>query len=157
MHIVIRFLVSKYLNLLPIFRYLHLVIIISERKGALQFTEQTDKNGDTEGLNDITRTQVTSSPKKIRVIPPKPCKSSSNVKGVSKNRNSSRSATHVGCSTLQNCSKSAIAFSKQQMQDAECLAMKLTKELKSMKDIVDDMLRSEFCLNTSLRYKVNEV
>jgi hypothetical protein len=29
--------------------------------------------------------------------------------------------------------------------------------LKSMKDIVDDMLRSEFCLNTSLRYKVNEV
>ncbi|KAK2432823.1 hypothetical protein QL285_018166 [Trifolium repens] len=127
-----------------------------KRKGALQFTEQTDKNGDTEGLNDITKTQVISSPKKIRVIPPKPLKSSSNVKGVSKSRNSSRSATHVGCNTLQNCSKSAIAFSKQQMQDAECLAMKLTKELKSMKEIVDDMLRSEFCLNTSLRYKVNE-
>ncbi|CAJ2655853.1 unnamed protein product [Trifolium pratense] len=127
-----------------------------KRKGALQFTEQTDENSDAEGLNDITRPQVINSPKKIRVIPPKPSKSSSNLKGVSKIRSSSRSATHMGCSTLQNCSKSAIAFSKQQMNDAECLAMKLTKELKSMKDIVDDMLRSEFCLNTSLRYKVNE-
>ncbi|GAU29690.1 hypothetical protein TSUD_264260 [Trifolium subterraneum] len=127
-----------------------------KRKEAPQLTEQTDKNGDAEGLNDITRTQVINSPKKIRVIPPKPSKSSSNLKGIPKSRNSSRSATHVGCSTLQNCSKSAIAFSKQQMNDAECLAMKLTKELKSMKDIMDAMLRSEFCLNTSLRYKVNE-
>ncbi|XP_058729175.1 uncharacterized protein LOC131601389 isoform X2 [Vicia villosa] len=124
-------------------------------KGVLQFTEQTDKNGDAKGLNDITRTAVTNNPNKTGVTP-KTSKSGISLKAVPKIRNSSRSATHLGCSTLQNCSKSAISFSKQQMHDAESLAMKLTKELKSMKDIVDDMLRSEFCLNTSLRYKVNE-
>ncbi|KAL5072993.1 hypothetical protein RYX36_011977 [Vicia faba] len=124
-------------------------------KGVLQFTEQTDKKGDAEGLNDITRTEVTNNPKKTGVTP-KTSKSGISLKAVPKIRNSSRPATHLGCSTLQNCSKSAISFSKQQMHDAESLAMRLTKELKSMKDIVDDMLRSEFCLNTSLRYKVNE-
>ncbi|CAK8574945.1 unnamed protein product [Lathyrus sativus] len=124
-------------------------------KGVLQFTEENDKKGDAEGLNDITRTEVTSIPNKTGVTL-KTSKSSISLKAVPKIRNSSRSATHLGCSTLQNCSKSAISFSKQQMHDAESLAMRLTKELKSMKDIVDDMLRSEFCLNTSLRYKVNE-
>ncbi|CAL5210922.1 unnamed protein product [Lathyrus oleraceus] len=122
-------------------------------KGVLQFNEETDKKGDVEGL--ITRTEATSNPNKTVVIP-KTSKSSISLKAIPKIRNSSRSATHLGCSTLQNCSKSAISFSKQQMHDAESLAMRLTKELKSMKDIVDDMLRSEFCLNTSLRYKVNE-
>lgn len=130
--------------------------MISECKGVLQFTEQTDKSDDAEGLNDITRTEVTNNPNKTGVTQ-KISKSGISLKAVPKIRNSSRSATHLGCSTLQNCSKSAISFSKQQMHDAESLAMRLTKELKSMKDIVDDMLRSEFCLNTSLRYKVNEV
>ncbi|GAU50764.1 hypothetical protein TSUD_290760 [Trifolium subterraneum] len=125
-------------------------------KGALQFTEQTNKNGDAEGLNDITRTQATNSPNKTRVTSPKPSKSSSNLKGISKFGSSARTATYAECSTLQNCSKSAIAFSKQQMQDAQRLAMKLINELKSMKDIVDEMLQSEFCLNTSLSDKVNE-
>jgi len=133
-----------------------LFIIISECKGKLQFTEQTDKNGDAERLSVVSRTAVTNNPNKNRVIP-KTSRSGSNLQGASKIRNSSRSATHLGCSTLQNCSKSAIAFSKQQMHDAESLTMKLTKELNSMKEIMDDMLRSEFCLNTSLRYKVNEV
>ncbi|XP_004507196.1 uncharacterized protein [Cicer arietinum] len=124
-------------------------------KGELPFTKSTDKNGDAVGLKDITRTGVTNKPNKVRVTS-KTSRNGSNLKSVSKTSNSSRSATRLGCSTLQNCSKSAIAFSKQQMHDAECLTMKLTKELKSMKDIMDDMLRSEFCLNTSLRYKVNE-
>ncbi|XP_024638279.1 uncharacterized protein [Medicago truncatula] len=124
-------------------------------KGKLQFTEPTDKNGDAERPSVVSRTAVTNNPNKNRVIP-KTSRSGSNLQGASKIRNSSRSATHLGCSTLQNCSKSAIAFSKQQMHDAESLTMKLTKELNSMKEIMDDMLRSEFCLNTSLRYKVNE-
>lgn len=130
--------------------------MIPECKGELPFTKSTDKNGDAVGLKDITRTGVTNKPNKVRVTS-KTSRNGSNLKSVSKTSNSSRSATRLGCSTLQNCSKSAIAFSKQQMHDAECLTMKLTKELKSMKDIMDDMLRSEFCLNTSLRYKVNEV
>ncbi|KAJ1381045.1 hypothetical protein SESBI_45486 [Sesbania bispinosa] len=119
-------------------------------KGKLNFTEQTDKNGAAEGPNDIMGAGFTDNPNKTNVIP-------KTSKRVSKTPHSSRTATRVGCSSVQSCSKNAIAFSKQQLYDIECLAMKLTKELKSMKDIVDDMLRSEFCLNTSLRYKVNEV
>lgn len=129
---------------------------VSECRGKLRFTEQSDKNGVAEGLNDIKRTGFTDSPKKISVIP-KTFKRGSHPKGISKIPHSSRPATSLGCSSVQSCSNSAIAFSKQQMHGIECIAMKLTKELKSMKDIMDDMLRSEFCLNTSLRYKVNEV
>lgn len=130
--------------------------MISECSGKLHFTEQTNKDGDAEGLNDITRTGLTNNPVKISGNP-KISKRGQGAKGISKIPNSSRSATRLGCSTLQSCSKSAIAFSKQQLYDVECIATKLTKELKAMKEIVDDMLRSEFCLNTSLRYKVNEV
>ncbi|TKY63349.1 hypothetical protein E2542_SST13220 [Spatholobus suberectus] len=125
-------------------------------KGKLYFSEQTDKmNGPAEGLDDITGARFSDIPNKIRVIP-RTSKRVSHPKGISKIPHSSRQATRLGCSSVQSCSKSAIAFTQQQMNDVECLAMKLTKELKSMKDIVDDMLRSEFCLNTSLRHKVNE-
>ncbi|QCE04352.1 hypothetical protein DEO72_LG8g2388 [Vigna unguiculata] len=119
----------------------------------IYFSEQTD-NRTAEGCDDITGARFTDIPNKISVIPR--TKRVSHPKGISKIPHSSRQATRLGCSSVQSCSKSAIAFTQQQMHDAECLAMKLTKELKSMKDIVDDMLRSEFCLNTSLRHKVNE-
>ncbi|KAG5071404.1 hypothetical protein AAZX31_03G060600 [Glycine max] len=124
-------------------------------KGKLYFSEKTDKmNGTDEGFDDITGTRPNDIPNKISVIPRN--KRVSHPRGISKVPHSSRHATRIGCNSVQSCSKSAIAFTQQQMHDAECLAMRLTKELKSMKDIVDDMLRSEFCLNTSLRHKVNE-
>ncbi|KAK7350075.1 hypothetical protein VNO77_08166 [Canavalia gladiata] len=124
-------------------------------RGKLRFIEQTDKkNGKAEGLDDTMKAQFTDNPNKVSVIP-RTFKRVSHHKGISK-IHSSRPATRLGCNSVQSCSKSAIAFTQQQMHDVECLAMKLTKELKSMKDIVDDMLRSEFCLNTSLRHKVNE-
>lgn len=124
-------------------------------RGKLNFGEQTDKkNGVTIGLDDM-KAGFNDNSNKISVIP-ETFKRVSRPKGMSKIPHSSRTAAHLQCNSVQSCSKSAIAFSKQQMRDAECLAVKLTKQLKSMKDIVDDMLRSEFCLNTSLRYKVNE-
>ncbi|XP_027337208.1 uncharacterized protein LOC113850882 [Abrus precatorius] len=127
----------------------------SKCRGKLYFTEQTTKkNGKAEELDDTARAQFTDNRNKISVNP-RTFKRVSHPKGLSK-IHSSRLATRQGCSTVQSCSKSAIAFTQQQMHDVECLAVKLTKELKSMKDIVDDMLRSEFCLNTSLRHKVNE-
>ncbi|KAK7390478.1 hypothetical protein VNO78_25784 [Psophocarpus tetragonolobus] len=124
-------------------------------KGKLYFSEPTDKmNVTTEGLDVIRGARFADVPSKISVIPR--TKRVSNPKGISKNPHSSRQASRLGCNTVQSCSKSAIAFTQQQMHDVECLATKLTKELKSMKDIMDEMLRSEFCLNTSLRHKVNE-
>ncbi|KAL9303276.1 hypothetical protein ACSQ67_020539 [Phaseolus vulgaris] len=124
-------------------------------KGKICFSEQTDKmNGTADGGDDITGAEFTDIPNKIRFIPR--TKRVSHPKGISKIPHSSHQATRLACSSVQSCPKSAIAFTKQQMHDAECLAMRLTRELKSMKDIVDDMLRSEFCLNTSLRHKVNE-
>ncbi|KAL2320081.1 hypothetical protein Fmac_029050 [Flemingia macrophylla] len=126
-------------------------------KGKLCFSEQTDKVNGTaeERLDDVTGARFTDIPNKISVIP-RTSKRVSHPKGISKIPHTSRQANRLACSTVQSCSKSAIAFTQQQMHDAETLAMKLTKELNSMKDIVDDMLRSEFCLNTSLRHKVNE-
>ena len=127
--------------------------MVVECRGKLYYGEHTDKNG-AEGLNDIMRPGFTDNPNKVSITP-KTFKRGSHPKGIFKS--ASRPANRLGCNSVQSCSKSAIAFSKQQMHDVECLTMKLTRELKSMKDIVDDMLRSEFCLNTSLRYKVNEV
>ncbi|XP_020212897.1 uncharacterized protein LOC109797308 [Cajanus cajan] len=126
-------------------------------KGKLCFSEQTDKMNGTaeETLDDVTGARFTDIPNKISVIP-RTSKRVSHPKGISKIPHTSRQASRIGCSTVQSCSKSAIAFTQQQMHDVESLAMKLTRELNSMKDIVDDMLRSEFCLNTSLRHKVNE-
>ncbi|KAF7827737.1 uncharacterized protein G2W53_018901 [Senna tora] len=135
-------------------------MMIAECRGKLNFDEQTEdeKKGSTEGITEITRAQFTKRCNKISMIP-KPFKRVSPPQGVQKSSNPSRSAARLGSghTSMQSCAKRAISFSKRQMQDAEFLAMKLTNELKSMKDIMDDMLRSELCLTTSLRYKVNEV
>ncbi|KAK7256808.1 hypothetical protein RIF29_30309 [Crotalaria pallida] len=120
-------------------------------KEKLYFGEQTDKkNGIVEGLNETTRAVSTSS---------KTFKSGFQPNGILKIPCPSRPAPRLSteCSSVHSSSNStAIAFSKRQMHQVESLTTRLTKELKAMKDIVDDMLRSEFCLNTSLRYKVNE-
>ncbi|PON60302.1 hypothetical protein TorRG33x02_285240 [Trema orientale] len=63
----------------------------------------------------------------------------------------------TGCTSIETCSQNAIAFSQRQMQDIECLATKLTNELKTMKEIAEDRLFSETCPATSLQYKANEV
>ncbi|KAF5468456.1 hypothetical protein F2P56_012606 [Juglans regia] len=61
----------------------------------------------------------------------------------------------TGCTSIQSCTQSAIEFSQQQMKDFECLAMKLTKELQSMKDILEERLLPEDCPALSLKYKVD--
>lgn len=135
-------------------------MMIAECKGKLNFGEQTDKEkqGNTEGVNKITEAPFTKRCNKIRMIPG-PVKRVSHPQGVQKSSLPLRSAARLstGQISMKSCAKSAISFSKQQMYDAECLTMKLTNELKSMKDIMADMMRSELCLTTSLRYKLNEV
>ncbi|KAG7029375.1 hypothetical protein SDJN02_07713, partial [Cucurbita argyrosperma subsp. argyrosperma] len=58
---------------------------------------------------------------------------------------------------VQNCSDSAIAFTQRQMQDIECLALKLTNQLTSMKAIVDDRLHVEGNQATSFKFNTDEV
>jgi hypothetical protein len=43
------------------------------------------------------------------------------------------------------------------MKDFECLAMKLTKELKTMKDILEERLIPQACPASSLKYNVDRV
>lgn len=132
-------------------------MMISESMGSsLYFTEQTIKNGATEGFNDIMGAGFTDNPNKTS-SGSKTFKGVSHPKGASRIPHSSRPRTRLGCSSGQRYSKSAIIFSEQQMRDTESIAEKLTIELKSIKDILDVVLRSEFCRNKSLRYKVNEV
>ncbi|MED6222222.1 hypothetical protein PIB30_062313 [Stylosanthes scabra] len=119
-------------------------------KGKLQYGEQTSENDADEGLNDNMRPGFTDSQDKV-IITPKTSKRVSQPKGILK---SPRPASRLGFNFVQRCSKSVIAFSKLQMKDVEGMTMKLTEQLKSMTEILDDMLRSEFCLNTSLRRKV---
>lgn len=59
--------------------------------------------------------------------------------------------------TVQNCSDSAIAFTQRQMQDIECLALKLTNQLKSMKAIVEDRLHVEGNKATNYKFNTDEV
>ncbi|GFP92679.1 hypothetical protein PHJA_001412100 [Phtheirospermum japonicum] len=61
------------------------------------------------------------------------------------------------CASIQSCSESAVAFSKQQMHDMESLAVKLMNELKSMKDIVEQKLLFEAYRNVSLKNDADEV
>ena len=63
----------------------------------------------------------------------------------------------TGCTSIQSCSQSAIEFSQQQMNDFECLAVKLTKELKSMKEILEERLLPEACPASSFKYNVDRV
>lgn len=131
-------------------------MMISESRSRLYFLAQSIKNGAAKGPNDIMGAGFTDNPNKISARA-KTFQGVSHSKGTSRIPHSSRPATRRGCSSEQSFPNNAITFTKRQMQDTECIALKLTKELKSMKDILDDMLRSQFCLNTSLRHKVNEV
>ena len=63
----------------------------------------------------------------------------------------------IRSTAVQNCSDSAIAFTQRQMQDIECLALKLTNQLTSMKAIVDDRLHVEGNQATSFKFNTDEV
>lgn len=63
----------------------------------------------------------------------------------------------TGCTTVQGCSESAIAFSQRQMHDIESLASKLMSELNSMKAIVEEKLLFEAYRSPSLKNEADEV
>lgn len=63
----------------------------------------------------------------------------------------------TGCTTVQGCSESAIAFSQRQMHDIESLASKLMSELNSMKVIVEEKLLFEAYRSPSLKNEADEV
>ncbi|KAL0360694.1 UNVERIFIED_CONTAM: hypothetical protein Sradi_3753900 [Sesamum radiatum] len=63
----------------------------------------------------------------------------------------------TGCTSIEGCSESAIAFSQRQIHDMESLAVKLIDELKSMKDIVEQKLLFEAYRNVSLKNNADEV
>ncbi|XP_071733232.1 uncharacterized protein [Rutidosis leptorrhynchoides] len=63
----------------------------------------------------------------------------------------------TGCTSIQGCSESAIAFSERQMHDIESLASKLMSELNSMKAIVENKLLFEEYRSTPLNNEADEV
>lgn len=63
----------------------------------------------------------------------------------------------TGCNSVQSCSESAISFSQKQMRDFESIATKLTKELNSMKDVVQESWHAKVYPATSLKYSADEV
>ncbi|KAJ7949706.1 Titin like [Quillaja saponaria] len=100
-------------------------------RGKLDFVEETEqKIGTADGPDKIMRTGFTVNSKQTI-------------------RKSKRVAA-------KSCSESAIAFSQRQMHDIEYIAMKLTNELKSMKDLVVDMMQSESCPASSLKHKMGQ-
>ncbi|KAL3505286.1 hypothetical protein ACH5RR_035127 [Cinchona calisaya] len=105
----------------------------------------------------VSRTKLILSPsqlrrkmKNLKTSPPK-C----NLEGPRLSR--SLPSVSTGCTSVQGCSESAIAFSRRQMHDIESLAMKLMGELKSMKDIVEEKLLFEAYCNVSLKNDADEV
>ncbi|KAJ4833934.1 hypothetical protein Tsubulata_016638, partial [Turnera subulata] len=48
----------------------------------------------------------------------------------------------TGCNSVQSCSEAAISYSLRQMRDFQTITNKLTKELKSMKSIVEETFQS---------------
>ncbi|CAN4122820.1 unnamed protein product [Withania somnifera] len=63
----------------------------------------------------------------------------------------------TGCTSIERCSESAIAFSQRQMHDTESLALKLMNEVKSMKDMVEEKLLFEAYRTSSLKNDADEV
>lgn len=117
--------------------------------------EGSDKHG--KGSVAVHKTKFIISPSQIRrklkhlkTSPPK-----GNLEGPRVSR--SLPTVNTGCTSVQGCSESAIAFSRRQMQDIESLAMKLMSELTSMKDIVEEKLLFEAYRNVSLKNDADEV
>ncbi|XP_076931589.1 uncharacterized protein LOC143596786 isoform X2 [Bidens hawaiensis] len=62
-----------------------------------------------------------------------------------------------GCTSIEGCSESAIAFSQRQMHDIESLASKLMSELNSMKAVVEEKMLFEAYRSTSLKNEAGEI
>ncbi|KAL8141192.1 hypothetical protein V2J09_007213 [Rumex salicifolius] len=61
------------------------------------------------------------------------------------------------CGCIQSCSQNVIDFSQQQMTDTERLAINLTKELRSMKELMIEMLHPQGRRASTSRSNINEV
>ncbi|XP_015884620.3 uncharacterized protein LOC107420233 [Ziziphus jujuba] len=120
--------------------------------------ENATKIHNTKVPEQVRRIRFSIKPKHI-VMKPKNEKGHSRSKGIPKVPHFSQAVPPIGteCNSIQSCSQSAIAFSERQMHDIECLATKLTDELKTMKEIVEERLWSEAYPGTSLKYNANEV
>ncbi|KAF9688542.1 hypothetical protein SADUNF_Sadunf02G0207800 [Salix dunnii] len=61
-----------------------------------------------------------------------------------------------GSTSVHSCSESAISFSQKQMRDIESITTILTKELNSMKDIVQETWQSKVYPAMPLKYRADE-
>ncbi|KAI3895633.1 hypothetical protein MKW98_025424 [Papaver atlanticum] len=64
--------------------------------------------------------------------------------------------------SIQTCADKAVSFTQRQMHDIEVLATKLMKQLKSMKEIVEqsllvETLQTDSCSSTQLKYTVEKM
>ncbi|GLU04415.1 hypothetical protein SLE2022_215650 [Rubroshorea leprosula] len=119
-----------------------------ECRGKLYFAKQTSHRIlRAEGLEQFSRavaTSIMSKPKHgkgILKVPHLPCSV----------------PQPTSCMSTQSCSENAIAFSQRQMHDIESLATKLTKELKSMKDIMKVRLQLEDTTAPALKQNTDEM
>ncbi|MCL7049728.1 hypothetical protein MKW94_028365 [Papaver nudicaule] len=85
-------------------------------------------------------------------------------KGILKTANVSFMVPRPGteCASIQTCADKAVSFTQRQMHDIEGLAMKLMKQLKSMKEIVEqslltETLQTDSCSSTQLKYTVDKM
>ncbi|KAI5565975.1 hypothetical protein BDE02_14G155500 [Populus trichocarpa] len=108
--------------------------------------------------NQNQRVDLTISPERI-TRKPKNDKNGFHHKGILKVPQPSGTVPRfgTGCSSVQSCSESAISFSQKQMRDIESIATKLTKELNSMKDVVQESWHSKVYPATPLKYSADEV
>ncbi|KAL3840311.1 hypothetical protein ACJIZ3_024902 [Penstemon smallii] len=99
------------------------------------------------------------SQRKFIISPRHTIKKSRNAKGNLEGPRFARKLPNfsTGCSSVQGCSESAVAFSERQMHDMETLAVKLINELNSMKDMVEQKLLFESYRSVSLKNDADEV
>lgn len=139
-----------------------MVAVVLECKEKL-FENQTEKN-DSSPRSNIQNDEVMVNNKhpgevSQRRVPRRIIRKSSIAKGNLEGPRYSRTLPSVSSafSSVQGCSEGAIAFSQRQIQDMETLAEKLMKELKSMKEIVEQKLLFEAYRNASLKNDADEV
>ncbi|KAF4347277.1 hypothetical protein F8388_015068 [Cannabis sativa] len=130
-------------------------------KKKLCFTQQTEKKtkiSKAEKSCQVARVRYSANLKQ-NVVKPKNEKRLTQTEGDHKgpHRSNVFPRFSTGCTSIETCSQNAIAFSQRQMQDMECLATKLTNELKTLKDIVEDKLLPEAGPATSFKSKPSEL
>lgn len=128
-----------------------MLAVVLECKEKL-FENQNEKNDSSPRSKVVSRRKVPTGPRHI-------ARKSAIAKGSLEGPRFSRTLPNVSSasSSVQGCTEGAIAFSQRQMQDMETLAEKLMKELKSMKDIVEQKLLFEAYRNASLKNDADEV